>query len=307
MCKITIVGAGNVGASTALLVVQKELGDAVLIDVLEGIPQGKGLDMLQTGPLEMFDSYVEGTNDFSKLQNSDIVVVTAGIARKPGMSREDLLKINADIVKSVVENIKKYAPESIILMVTNPLDVMTYLAYKISGFPKNRVMGQAGVLDSARLKTFIAMELGVSIEDVSTMVLGGHGDTMVPLIEYTTVSGIPVKHLIQEDKLQGIVKRTIKGGEEIVGYLKTGSAYYAPAASTVSMVEAILKDKKRVLPVSTLLEGQYGINDTFIGVPVILGKDGVEKIIEIKLSETDLKALQKSAEFYRNTSKSLGY
>ncbi len=301
MSKISVIGGGNVGATAAFLAAQKELGDVALVDIVEGLPQGKGLDMWEAAPVEMFDSFVLGGNDYSIIKNSDVVIVTAGLARKPGMTREDLLKKNAEIIGGVAGEIKKNAPDSIVIMVTNPLDVMTYHTWKTTGFDAKRVMGQAGVLDSARFKAFIAMELNVSVEDISTMVLGGHGDTMVPLTRYTSVSGIPLCELMDEAKIEELVERTRKGGAEIVGLLKTGSAFYAPAASAVVMAESIIKDKKRILPSSCYLSGQYGIEDMYIGVPAKLGKNGVEDIIELKLGDDELKALQDSAQVYKET------
>jgi malate dehydrogenase len=263
------------------------------------MPQGKSLDMNETGPISRSDTKLIGSNDYDAIEGSEIVIITAGLARKPGMSREDLQKKNAEIIKSVTENVAKHAPESIIIMVTNPIDVMTYYAMKISGFPKNRIIGQAGILDTARFRFFIAEKLNVSIEDISTVVLGGHGDSMVPLPRYTCISGIPLSEFMDKETIDKLIQRTRKGGGEIVGLLKTGSAYYAPAAASIEMAEAILKDKKRVLPCSAYLSGQYGINDIYIGVPVILGADGVEKIIELKLDDDELKALQNSAAIYR--------
>ena len=294
--KITIVGAGHVGAHSALWAATKELGDIVLVDVVEGVPQGKALDLAEAAPVEGFDANIVGTNGYEETAGSDVVIITAGLARKPGMSRDDLLKTNADIVKGVTEQVVKYSPDCIIIMVTNPLDAMVYEAKKISGFPKNRVLGMAGVLDSARMRTFIAMELGVSVEDVTAFVLGGHGDTMVPLPRYSTVAGIPITELMSADRVEAINERTRKGGGEIVGLLKTGSAYYAPSASAVEMAEAILKDKKRVLPCAAYLEGEYGINGYYMGVPVLLGKDGVEKVIEIELTDDEKAALNHSLE-----------
>ena len=299
MNKVSVIGAGNVGATIGLLLAQKEMADVVLVDVVEGIPQGKALDMMEAGPLQGYDSMITGTQDYKDAAGSDVVVVTAGLARKPGMSREDLMAKNVEIVRSVIEKVKEHCAGSMIIMVTNPLDIMTYLSYKVSGFEPQRVMGQAGVLDSSRFRCFIAMELGVSVEDVSAMVLGGHGDSMVPLPRYTTVSGITVTELLPQDAIERIVGRTRKAGGEIVAHLKTGSAYYSPAAATVEMVEAILKDKKRIMPVSAYLTGEYGLKDIYIGVPVILGKGGVEKVIELKLSDEELSALQKSAAIYK--------
>jgi malate dehydrogenase len=293
--KITVIGAGNVGASCATRLADKELGDVVLVDILEGIPTGKGLDILQSCPVEGSDVKVIGTNDYKDTAGSDIVVVTAGFPRKPGMSRDDLLWKNYEIVESTVRQAVQYSPNAILILVTNPLDAMCHVALKVSGFPKNRVMGMAGILDTARFRAFLAEALDVSVESVVAFVLGGHGDTMVPLVRYTSVAGIPVSDLLDPATLDKIVERTRFGGGEIVKYLKTGSAYYAPSAATVEMVESILKDKKKVLPCSVLLEGEYGIHGLFVGVPVKLGAAGVEKIYEIKLSEEELAALHKSA------------
>lgn len=296
--KISVVGAGNVGASAALYCAERELGDVVLVDVVEGIPQGKGLDMLQYGPIERFDSNVVGTQDASQMAGSDVVIVTAGVARKPGMTRLDLLQTNARIIHSVAANIQAYAPEAIVIVITNPLDTMTYLTWKTTGFPPERVVGQAGILDGARFAAFIADELNVSVEDISTLVLGGHGDDMVPLIRYTTVSGIPLAELLPQDKITALIDRTRNGGAEIVKLLKTGSAFYAPAAAGVQMAEAILKDKKRILACSAYLTGQFGIKDVYIGAPVILGAAGVEGILEIQLTDAEKAALQNSAKIY---------
>ena len=306
MPKIGIIGAGNVGATTALYVAQKELGDIALIDVVDGIPQGKGLDMLEAGPVLGYDSKIEGSSDFAGLEGSDIVVVTAGLARKPGMDRLDLLKKNAEIITSVTENIVKYAPDAQILMVSNPLDVMTYIALKISGFGRKRVYGQAGVLDCARYRSFIAMELGVSMGDTQAIILGGHGDTMVPLPRYTTVSGIPIAELLSQEAIDRIVQRTRDGGAEIVNYLKTGSAYYAPAASVVQMVESVLKGKNRVLPASVMLEGEYGLDNVCVGVPVKLGENGIEDIIELQLTDTERDELHASSAVYQESLSDLG-
>jgi len=292
--KITVVGAGHVGAHCALWAATKELGDIVLVDIAEGVPQGKGLDLAEAGPIEGFDAKIVGTNSYEETTGSDVVIITAGLARKPGMSRDDLLNTNAKIIKGIVEQVVKYSPECIIIMVTNPLDAMVYVAKKVSGFPKNRVVGMAGVLDSARMRTFIAMELGVSVEDVTAFVLGGHGDTMVPLPRYSTVAGIPITELIPKDRIEAINERTRKGGGEIVALLKTGSAYYAPSASAVEMAEAILKDKKRILPCAAYLEGEYGIDGYYMGVPVLLGKGGVERVIEIELTDAERSALEHS-------------
>ncbi|HYH81769.1 MAG TPA: malate dehydrogenase [Longimicrobium sp.] len=297
MDKITVVGAGNVGATAAQRVAEKELArQVVLIDIAEGIPQGKGLDQWQSAPIEGFDSRIIGSNGYEESAGSGIYIVTAGIARKPGMSRDDLLNTNANIVRQVSENIARVSPDAIIIMVSNPLDVMCYVAMKASGFPRERVIGMAGVLDTARYRAFLATEIGVSVEDIQAMVLGGHGDTMVPLISYTTVSGIPVTQLIARDKLDAIVKRTRGGGAEIVSFLKTGSAYYAPSAGAVQMAEAIVKDKKRILPCAAWLQGEYGFNDLFLGVPVLLGRGGMERVIEVELTDDERAALKASAD-----------
>jgi malate dehydrogenase len=293
--KITVVGGGNVGASCAVNLAYKELGDVVLVDVVEGVPQGKALDMLQMGPVEGYDVRITGANDYAPTADSDVVVITAGLARKPGMSRDDLLLANHAVVTSVSEQIAKYSPNCIIVLVTNPLDAMCWSAFKASKFPKQRVIGMAGVLDSARFRTFIAQELDVSVENVTAVVMGGHGDTMVPVVRLSGVSGIPLTELIAPDKLAAIVDRTRNGGAEIVKYLKTGSAYYAPSASAVEMVESILKDKKKVLPCAAYLEGEYGINGLFVGVPVKLGAKGIEQIYQIKLTEEEKGMLAKSA------------
>jgi len=293
--KISVVGGGNVGASCAVNLAMKELGDVVLVDVVEGIPQGKGLDMLQMGPVEGYDVTITGANDYAPTANSDVVVITAGLARKPGMSRDDLLIANHQVVKSVSEQIASHSPNAILVLVTNPLDAMCWTAFKSSKFPKNRVIGMAGVLDSARFRAFIAQELNVSVENVTAVVMGGHGDTMVPVTRLSNVSGIPLSDLIPPDRLAAIVDRTANGGAEIVKHLKTGSAYYAPSASAVEMVESILKDKKKVLPCSAYLEGEYGISGIFVGVPVKLGSGGVEKIYEIKLTDEEKAKLAKSA------------
>lgn len=300
MDKITVVGGGNVGATAAQRLAEKELArEVVLIDIVEGIPQGKALDQWQSGPVEGFDTRVIGTNGYDEAEGSGIFIVTAGIARKPGMSRDDLMQTNAKIVREVSENIARVAPESIIIMVSNPLDVMCYVAMQATGFPRERVIGMAGVLDTARYRTFLAMELGVSVEDIQAMVLGGHGDTMVPLVSYTTVSGIPVTQLMDRATLERIVERTRNGGAEIVGYLKTGSAYYAPSAAAVQMAEAIVKDKKRILPCAAYLQGEYGMDGLFLGVPCKLGRGGLEQIIEVELTADERAALERSAEAVR--------
>jgi malate dehydrogenase len=294
--KVSIVGSGNVGATAAHWIASKELADVVLIDIVEGVPQGKALDLLEAMPIEKRDSHVIGTNDYADTANSDIVIITAGIPRKPGMSRDDLLNTNYKIMQDVVGKVVQHSPNSIIIVVSNPLDAMAQAAYKISKFSKNRVIGMAGVLDSARFRTFIAEELKVSVENVTAFVLGGHGDTMVPLPRYSTVAGIPITELIAKDKLDALVQRTANGGAEIVKYLKTGSAYYAPSAAATEMVEAILKDKKKILPCAAYLEGEYGIKGYFVGVPCKLGARGLEQIIEIKLTPEEQTALNKSAE-----------
>ncbi len=293
--KITVVGAGNVGATAAHWLVSKELGDVVLLDIVEGMPQGKALDLAEAGPVEGYDCRLVGTNNYKDTANSDIVVITSGIARKPGMSRDDLLNTNAGIVGSVTDEVARTSPNAIIIVVSNPLDAMAQVAFKRSGFPKHRVIGMAGILDSARMRTFLAEALDVSVENVTAFVLGGHGDTMVPLVRYSTCAGIPVAELIPKEKLDQIVKRTANGGAEIVNLLKTGSAYYAPSSATVEMVEAIVKDKKKILPCAVYLEGEYGINGLFVGVPVKLGANGVEEIIQINLTAEERAALQKSA------------
>jgi malate dehydrogenase len=292
--RVAVIGAGNVGASTALYVAERGLADVTLIDIVEGMPQGKALDMQQAAPLWHKGGRIAGANDLAAVAGADVVVMTAGFPRKPGMSRTDLLKANADIVRPAAEAVKKHAPNATVVVVTNPLDVMTYLFWKVSGFPKSRVLGMAGILDSARFRAFLAMELGVSGTDIQAMVLGGHGDSMVPLPRYTTVGGIAVTQLIPAARLAEITQRTRDGGAEIVKLLKTGSAYYAPAMSAVEMVEAILTDQKRVVPCSVLLQGEYGLNDLFLGVPIVLGAKGVEKILDIELSAEEKTALHKS-------------
>jgi len=293
--KVSIIGAGNVGATAAHWIASKELADVVLVDIAEGIPQGKALDLMEAMPIEKRDSHVVGSNDYDATANSDIVVITAGIPRKPGMSRDDLLNTNYKIMQDVVGKVTAASPNSILIVVSNPLDAMAQAAYKISGFNRERVIGMAGVLDSARFRTFIAMELNVSVENVTAFVLGGHGDTMVPLPRYSTVAGIPITELIPEDRLKSLIERTANGGAEIVKFLKTGSAYYAPSAATAEMVEAILKDKKKILPCAAYLEGEYGINGLYVGVPCKLGTRGLEQIIEIKLTAEENASLQKSA------------
>lgn len=292
--KITVVGAGNVGANCAVWAAKKELGDVVLVDIMQGIPQGKALDLLQAGPVEGYDITVTGANDYASTANSDIVIITAGLARKPGMSRDDLVLKNYEVIKEVTQKVVEVSPKAIIILVTNPLDAMAQVALWVSKFPKNRVIGMAGVLDSARFRTFIAQELGVSVDNVTAVVLGGHGDTMVPVVRLSSVAGIPLTELISAGRLEEIVKRTRSGGAELVGLMGT-SAYYAPAASAVEMAESILRDKKKVLPCSVYLEGEYGINGLFVGVPCKLGSNGVEKIYEIKLTPEETAALHKSA------------
>lgn len=294
--KVTVVGAGNVGATCAQRIAERGYADVVLVDIIEDMPQGKALDILQSGPILNFDSNIIGINGYEETADSDIVVITSGVARKPGMSRDDLILTNMKIIKEVTENVVKHSPNCIIIMVTNPLDAMTQLALHVSKFPKNRVIGQSGILDSSRFRTFIAMELGVSVDDVAACLLGGHGDTMVAIPRLTTVGGIPMTELLPKDRVDAIVERTVKGGAEIVGLLKTGSAYYAPAAATVQMVEAIIFDKKKILPCAAYLEGEYGITGAFVGVPVKLGTSGIEQIIELKLTEEESAALKRSAE-----------
>src|SRR3954462_15366034 len=293
--KVTIVGSGNVGATAAHWISSKELADVVLIDIVEGVPQGKALDLLEAMPIEKRDSHIVGTNDYADTANSDIIVITAGIARKPGMSRDDLLNTNFKVMQDVVGKVVQHSPNCIIIVVSNPLDAMAQAAFKISKFPKGRVLGMAGVLDSARFRTFIAEELKVSVENVTAFVLGGHGDTMVPLARYSTVAGIPITELMDKSTLHRLIQRTRDGGAEIVKYLKTGSAYYAPSAAATEMVEAILKDKKKILPCAAYLEGEYGISGLYVGVPVKLGTKGIEQIIEIKLTADEQTALNKSA------------
>jgi len=292
--KVTVVGAGNVGANCALRIADQELADVVLVDVVDGVPQGKGLDILESGPIQGYDVRITGSNGYEETANSDIVVITAGFPRKPGMSRDDLLLANYEIVKNATEQAAKYSPNAILILVTNPLDAMCWAAWKVSGFSRNRVIGMAGVLDTARYRTFIAEALNVSVENITAMVLGGHGDTMVPLVRYTNVSGIPLTELLPAGQIEALVTRTRNGGAEIVKYLKTGSAYYAPSAATVEMVASILKDKKKVLPCAALLQGEYGVQDLFVGVPVKLGANGIEKIYEVSLTEPEKAELSKS-------------
>ena len=308
--KVTVVGGGFVGSTTAQRIIDLELADVVLTDILEGVPAGKALDLYESTPVTRSDARATGistnTGDYRETANSDIVVITAGFPRKPGMSRDDLLRANYDVIEAVVEQIVKYSPNTILIMVTNPLDAMAQAAYKLSGFSKNRVIGMAGVLDSARMSSFVAMELGVSVENVNSFVLGGHGDDMVPLPRYSTVAGIPLPDLLPKDRIDAIVERTRKGGAEIVNLLKTGSAYYAPSAAVVEMVEAILKDKKKILPCAAYLDGEYGIKGLFVGVPVKLGTRGIEQIMEIKLTPEERTALEKSAASVRELVTVLG-
>ena len=302
MKKIAVIGAGHVGATTAQRVAEKELAqEVVLIDILEGIPVGKGLDQWQSAPVEGFDAHVIGTNDYGPAQGAELFIVTAGVPRKPGMSRDDLVNTNAEIVKTVAQEIKKCSPKSMIIVVSNPLDVMCYVAKEVTGFPRERVIGMAGILDTARFRAFLAEEISVSVEDIQAMVLGGHGDSMVPLVSYTTVSGIPIKQFVNGGRLEEIVERTRKGGGEIVQYLKTGSAYYAPSAGAVQMAEAIVKNKKRILPCSAWLQGEYGMKNIFLGVPCKLGEGGLEKVVEVELSADEMEALKKSGEAVRST------
>jgi malate dehydrogenase len=294
--KVTVVGAGNVGATAAQRIAERDYANVVLVDVVEGLPQGKGLDLAESGPVLDYDSNIIGTNDYAPTANSDLVVITAGIARRPGMTRDDLLKTNMGIMGAVVGEVVRHSPDSILMIVSNPLDAMVYHAHKLSGFPKERVVGMAGVLDTARMRTFIASELDVSVEDVQALVLGGHGDTMVPLVRYTTVGGIPLSAWLSQDKINAIVQRTRDGGGEIVSLLKTGSAFYAPSAAVVQMTDAILLDKKRILPAAAYLEGEYGTSGVFVGVPVILGAKGVEKVIDLELTPEEKAGFDHSVE-----------
>jgi malate dehydrogenase len=298
--KVTVVGAGNVGGSVAQRIVEKNLADVVLVDIVEGLPQGKALDLMEAGPVVGFDMRVTGTNEYAPTAGSDIIVVTSGVARRPGMTRDDLVLTNMRIISSVIEQAAPRSPESIIIIVTNPLDAMAHLAYKVSGFPRERVLGQSGVLDSARFRTFVAMELGVSVENVAAFVLGGHGDTMVPLPRYTTVAGIPITQLLPPETIERLVQRTRDGGAEIVNLLKSGSAFYAPAAAVVEMVEAILLDKRKLLPCSVYLQGEYGIDGLFAGVPVKLGAKGLQEVVQLELTEDEGAALQQSAAAVRD-------
>jgi malate dehydrogenase len=300
--RITVVGAGHVGATQTHRLAEMQVArEVVLVDILEGIPQGKALDLYESGPVLGFDTRVIGTNGYEETVGSDIVIITAGIPRKPGMSRDDLLATNAGIVRSVSQQVKKTSPNAIIIVISNPLDVMTYVAKDASGFPANRVFGMAGVLDTARYRTFIAERLKVSVEDIQALVLGGHGDTMVPLVRYTTISGVPLSQFLSQDEIDGLIDRTRKGGAEIVAYLKEGSAYYAPSAGAAQMVEAVVYDKKRILPCAAWMEGQYGISDTYLGVPCKLGRGGVEEIVEVELTADEKAALESSAEHVKST------
>ena len=305
--KIAVIGAGNVGATTAMYLAEANLADVVVVDVIEDMPKGKALDLTQAGPVRGYNAKVIGTNDFKDMKGAEVVIMTAGLARKPGMSREDLLTKNAEIIENCGKHIKKHCPNAYVLMVSNPLDLMTFHMQNVTGFPKNRVFGQAGVLDSTRFRCFVAMELDVAMTDVQAMVLGGHGDTMVPLPRYTTVGGVPIGELIDKKRIEEISARTAGGGGEIVKLLKTGSAYYAPAAASVQMCRAVMNDEKKVLAASAWLTGQYGISDIYIGVPVVLGGKGVEKILELKLAKGELKSLQDSAATYKEHLKIMGY
>jgi malate dehydrogenase len=305
--KISIIGSGNVGATAAHWAASKELGDIVLVDIpqVDGMPQGKALDLFEASPVEGFDSKIIGTTSYEPTANSDVVIVTAGVARKPGMSRDDLININTGIVKSVAENVARHSPNAVMIVVSNPLDAMVYVAWKASGFPTKHVIGQAGVLDAARYRSFLAMEIGCSVEDVQALLLGGHGDDMVPLPRYTFAGGIPITQLVKPDRLEEIVKRTRNGGAEIVGLLKTGSAYYAPAAATVQMAESIIRDKKRILPCAAYCEKEYGVGGFFVGVPCVLGTDGVERILEIELDANEKKMFQSSVDHVKELVKTV--
>ncbi len=299
--KISIIGAGFVGATAAHWCAVKELGDVVLVDIVDGMPQGKALDLLEAGPIEGYDLHIVGTNNYADTAGSDIIVITAGLPRQPGMTREDLVGVNAKIVRDVIESVMLLSPNAIMILVTNPLDTMLYLAKKVTGWPRERVIGQAGVLDSARMRAFMAMELGVSVENTHAFVMGGHGDEMVPLARYSTVAGIPITQLLPPDRVEAIIERTRKGGGEIVSLLKKGSAFFAPSAATMQMVEAILKDRKMILPCSVYLEGEYGLNDICFGVPVKLGRNGVEQIIEVDLTDDERNAMERSAALVRSS------
>jgi malate dehydrogenase len=304
--KVTVVGSGNVGAEVAQRLVDRQMADVVMVDILEGVPQGKALDMLESGPIEGYDVKIRGTNDYADTANSDLAVITAGFARKPGMSRDDLLRKNYEVVKGVTEQVAKYSPEAILILVTNPLDAMVQTAFRVSGFPKNRVIGMAGVLDTARYRTFIAEALNVSVLDVHGFVLGGHGDTMVPVPRYTSVAGIPVEDLMPREQLEAIIKRTRNGGAEVVNLLKTGSAFYAPSSAVLEMVDSIFADRKKILPCTVYLEGEYGIHGVFVGVLVKLGVRGVEEIVEIKLTPEEHAALRRSAAAVKELTEIIG-
>jgi len=305
--KVAVIGAGHVGASCAMYLAERNIADVVMVDIVEGVPQGKGLDLTQAAPVRGYDAVIEGTNDYAAIGGSELIIVTAGLPRKPGMTREDLLKSNAAIISDVGNHIKKYAPDAFVLVVSNPLDIMTYHMQKVTGFKHSRVFGQAGVLDSIRFRAFLAMELKMSPNDIQTLVLGGHGDSMVPLLRFTTVNGVPISHFIKAERLAEIAARTRDGGGEIVKLLKTGSAYYAPAAASVQMAEAVLLGRRRVIPMSAHLSGQYGMSDLYIGVPCILGPGGVEEIIEVDLLKEELDMLQASGKIYKDSLKFLGY
>ena len=305
--KITVIGAGHVGEVTAFKLAEKELGDVVLLDIIEDMPIGKGLDMLEGGPVGKYDTMITGTNSYADTANSDIVVITAGVPRKPGMSRDELVGTNFGIVKAVTEGVIEYSPNALLLVVSNPLDAMVYTAFKVSGFPKHRVFGMAGILDTTRFRAFISMELNVSVENIQALVLGGHGDTMVPIARYTTVAGITLGHFLPQDRIDAIVERTRKGGGEIVKYLKTGSAYYAPSLAITEMVESVVRDKKKILPCAAYLEGEYGIHDLYFGVPIKLGANGVEEIIEIELTDEEKEAIKNSEAAVRNVINTLKF
>lgn len=305
--KVAVIGGGNVGATCALYLAERDIADVVVVDIVEGVPQGKSLDLAQAAPVRGYDTWVEGTNDFSAVKGADLVIVTAGLPRKPGMTREDLLKSNAAIITDVAKHVKQHAPNAFVLVVSNPLDIMTYHMQRETGFPHQRVFGQAGVLDSMRFRAFLAMELKVSAQDIQTLVLGGHGDSMVPLLRFTTVNGVPITHFISNERLAEIAARTRDGGGEIVRLLKTGSAFYAPAAATVQMAEAVLLGRRRVVPMSAYLTGQYGMKDLYIGVPCILGPNGTEQVIELDLNKEELAELQNSGKVYKESLAILGY
>ncbi len=305
--KVAIVGGGNVGATCALYLAERDIADIVVVDIVEGVPQGKSLDLTEAAPVRGYDTFVEGTNDYSQIRGADLVIVTAGLPRKPGMTREDLLKSNAAIITDVAKHVKQHASDAFVLVVSNPLDIMTFHMQRETGFPHRKVFGQAGVLDSMRFRAFLAMELKVSAQDIQTLVLGGHGDSMVPLLRYTTVNGVPIQHFVKKERLEEIAARARDGGGEIVRLLKTGSAFYAPAAATVQMAEAVLLGRRRVLPMSAYLTGQYGMKDLYIGVPCILGPQGTEQILELDLTKDELAELQNSGKIYKESLAILGY